>query len=504
MPSKRFVALWFRYLITDWHQRRQSQLNGVPFVTAAPERGRAVVKAASPAAEKSGIAVGSVVADGRAVLPGLLVMDDDPRLAQKTLTALAEWMLRYTPIAAVDAPAGLLLDASGCAHLWGGERVYGADMLAKMKGFGYDVRLGMADTIGAAWAVSRYGKGGAIVAPGRHVEALKPLPAAALRLEADVLELLNKLGLYQVGNFIDMPRSALRRRFGEGLLRRIDQALGREEEELVPVKPPPPFVERLPCPEPIRTATGIEIGLMQMLQALCERLSKECKGLRKAVLRCFRIDGTTQQISIGTVRPSRNVAHLFKLFELKISALEPDLGFELFLLEAPVVEAVSPEQETLWEISDSADNLRITELLDRIAGRMGERCIHRYLPAEHYWPERSYRLASSPAEKPMTMWRTDRPRPVHLLPKPEPVKVMVPLPDYPPVHFVYGGKLHRVCKADGPERIEGEWWLDGSEARDYYCVEDEEGARYWIFREGRYDDETTTCEPQWYVHGFFS
>jgi len=504
MSSKRFVALWFRRLITDWHVRRQPALRDAAFVTAASEHGRMVVKAASPAAEGWGIGAGSVVADGRAVLPSLQVLDDAPGLAQKTLTALGEWCLRYTPTVAVDMPDGLVFDASGCAHLWGGERAYLQDVSAKMKAFGYDLRLAMADTVGAAWGVSRYGKLTPIVAPGTQLETLKPLPAAALRPEPDVLARLTKLGLYQIGQFIDMPRSALRRRFGEGLLRRIDQALGTEIEELQPVKPPVSFVERLPCLEPIRTATGIEVGLMQMLQGLCERLAKECKGLRCAVLTCFRVDGAVQKISVGTVRPSRSVAHLFKLFELKISALEPDLGFEAFVLEAPVVEDVSPEQEQLWEMSESADNLRIVELLDRIAGKMGERVVHRYLPAEHYWPERSYRRASSLHEKPQSIWRTDRPRPVHLLPKPEPVGVMAALPDYPPAQFVYKGKMHGVRKSSGPERIEGEWWLEDAQARDYYCVEDEQGARYWLFREGRYDDVKATCEPQWYVHGFFS
>lgn len=262
--SKRFAALWFRHLTTDWHARRQPALRDVPFVLAAPERGRAVIKAANHTAEVQGIKRGGVVADARAILPHLTVIDDVPGLAEKTLTALAEWCLRYTPVAAVDAPDGLVLDASGCAHLWGGERTYLADIFARMKAFGYDVRMAMADTVGAAWAVSRFGKLTPIIDAGAQREALLPLPAAALRLENDVVEKLNKLGLYQLGTFIDMPRSALRRRFGEGLLRRIDQALGHEVEELEPVRPPIPFTEPLPCLEPIRTSTGIEIGLMQL------------------------------------------------------------------------------------------------------------------------------------------------------------------------------------------------------------------------------------------------
>lgn len=503
--SSRFVAIWFRRLIPDWHVRRQPALRDVPFVTAAAEHGRMIVRSASREAQSQGIEMGAVVADARAILPHLLVLDEQPRLAQKTLAALAEWCLRYTPVAAVDEPDGLVLDAGGCAHLWGGEHAYLKDIFAKMAGFGYDVRLAMADTIGAAWGISRYGKLAPIIPLGEQHEALKALPAAALRVETEILARLTKLGFHRIGQFMDMPRSALRRRFGHSLLLKLDQALGLEPEEIRPIKPPLPFVERLPCLEPICTATGIEIGTMQLLQALCERLGKEGKGLRRATLKCFRVDGKMQEVSIGTVRPSRTVAHLFKLFEEKISSLEPALGFELFVLEAPVVEDVSPEQEQLWEMSNSADNLRVVQLLDRIAGKMGERCVHRYLPAEHYWPERSYRRATSFEETPTTLWRTDRPRPVHLLATPEPIVVtMAPLPDYPPVHFIYQKQLRRVAKADGPERIEGEWWLDDAEARDYYCVEDEDGARYWLFRAGRYNDAEAMREPQWFMHGFFA
>jgi protein ImuB len=498
--SRRFLAIWFRHLTTDWMIRRQPDLKEQPFVMAAPEHGRMVVKAVSATAMAKGVHPGMVVADCRAILPTLQVFDDKPELGKKLLNAFAEWSLRYTPIAAVDLPDGLILDISGCAHLWGGERPYLRDILAKLRGFGYNVRAAIADTVGAAWANTHYGQIRPIIETGQHREALLPLPPAALRLEASILERLEKLGLYTIGSFIRMPRVALRRRFGQSLLSRIDQAIGEEHEVMQPIRPVVPYQERLPSLEPIRTATGIEIALRQLLETLCNRLEKEGKGLRTCVFKCYRMDGNIQQIGIGTVHPSRNVEHLFKLFEIKIPTIEPDLGIELFLLEAPVVEDVAATQEALWNKAINNSDKGVVELLDRLVGKVGIQAVHRYLPDEHYWPERSVKAAATLEEKPATTWQVHLPRPVHLLAQPEAIEVTVAIPDYPPSNFNYKGKVHYIQKADGPERIEQEWWLQEGLYRDYYCVEDEKGGRYWLFRLGSY----ASGEPKWFIHGFFA
>jgi protein ImuB len=499
MP-KRFVALWFRHLTTDRIVRRQPELKDVPFVLSAPERGRMMIKAANAAAQAKGINTGMVVADCRAIHPSLQVFDEQPGQAEKLLHALAEWCLRYTPVAAVDLPDGLILDVSGCAHLWGGERPYLKDMITKLSGYGYDVRAAIADTVGAAWANSRFGQVSPIVESCSQMEVLLPLPPAALRLEPSVLERLDKLGLYQIRSFINMPRKALRRRFGQTLLSRLDQALGQEHEVIRPIQPVEPYQERLPSLEPVRTAPGIEMALKQLLEKLCKRLAREEKGMRKCVFKGYRVDGNVQQIEIGTSYPSRNIDHLFKLFELKIATIAPALGIEVFTIDAPIVEDVTVAQDALWGFTEGGNGTAIAELLDRIAGKLGVGTIQRYLPDAHYWPERSYKAAASLVEKPDKAWRSALPRPIHLLPKPETIEVTVPMPDYPPMLFRYKGVLHNVSKADGPERIEQEWWLEQGLYRDYYCIEDEQGARYWLFRSGSYD----TDEPKWFMHGFFA
>jgi len=259
------------------------------------------------------------------------------------------------------------------------------------------------------------------------------------------------------------------------------------------------YLERLPCLDPIVTATGIEIALERLLEKVCKRLHDEQKGLRQAEFKGYRVDGRMVQIAVQTNRPSLNVHHLLKLFKIKVHEIEPGLGIELFSLEASGVEDHYPVQEKMWESCDGLEDVRVSELIDRLTGRDGIHAV-RYMPDEHYWPERSIKPALSVHEKLSAPWIVEKLRPLQLLAMPSKIDVTAPIPDYPPMVFRHSGKVHRIIKADGPERIEQEWWLQQGDHRDYYRVEDEEGNRYWIFRLGHYNDKSY----QWYIHGFFA
>ncbi|MEJ7912438.1 MAG: DNA polymerase Y family protein, partial [Chitinophagaceae bacterium] len=364
--EKRFLSLWFHHLSTDWFALKQPALRALPFVLSAPAQGRVIIISANALAEAQGIYAGLSVADARAMLPSLTVLDDRPALGGQLLQRIAEWCIRFTPFAAVDAPDGLLLEVTGCAHLWRGEDRYLADIIRRLDERGYGARGALADTIGTAWGQARFGQNSFIIPPGKQPEALSLLPAAALRLDPDMLDRLHKLGLRQIKDFISMPRSALRRRFGVLILQRLAQALGGEEETIQPIHPPDPYSERLPCPEPIVTLTGIEIALQRLLETLCARLREEGKGLRVAIFRGYRVDGQAQGLQIGTARASHNVVHLFYLFRIKLSTIEPALGIELFMLEAPHTEDHGPAQATMWDAMGGLGDSRLSELLDRL------------------------------------------------------------------------------------------------------------------------------------------
>lgn len=497
--QKRYMAIWFRHLLTDGLARRRPELKDVPFVLAAQVRNKIIITAASSLAEREGAFTAMAVADARAAFGELVVIDEVPGQAAKLLRLLGLGCIRYTPIISIDLPDGLLLDISGCAHLWGGERGYLKEIVLKLRAAGFDARAAIADTPGTAWAVSRFAQQRPIIPTGGQRPAIAALPPAALRLESEVIEKLQKLGFRTIGPLLQMPPQMLRRRFGTGLLLRIDQALGRVEEYWEPIVPPVPYSERLPCLEPVRTATAIGIAIQKLLEMLCLRLQAEGKGIRKAILKCHRIDGRKVQASITTTKASHSVAHLIKLFDLQISKIEPALGIELFLMEATRVDDMETVQEQLWAEPKGLADTALAELLDRIAGKVGPETIKRYLPSENHWPERSFKIAASLTEEPQAEW-PELQRPISLLSPPEPIEVMALVPDHPPKLFVHKGKRHTVAKADGPERIEREWWQDKGEHRDYYRLEDTTGCRYWVFRSGAYD----STDAQWYLHGYFA
>ncbi|QXV64309.1 DNA polymerase Y family protein [Mucilaginibacter sp. 21P] len=500
--GRRYVSLWFRHLLTDWLTLRQPELKDVPFILVAPEKNRLIVKAANHLTESYGISTGMAAADARAVVPDLKVLDAEPGKAEEILKKAAAWCIRYSPLIAVDAD-GLLLDITGCTHLWGSEKDYLRSLIKTLITKGYDVRGAMADTVGLAWAVARYGKQKPIITTQEHQQALLTLPPEALRIESETVDLLYKLGFFTVGQLMGHERSALRRRFGNSFLLRLHQALGNVDEPLQYIHPVEAYHVRLPFLEPIRTAEVIEKAINTLLKMMCERLSSEGNGLRKAVLKGYRVDGHLTETVIGTNKPSNNAAHLLKLFALKIPNIEPALGIELFTLDAFKVEEVEHKQENLWLLEGSDESTdALAGLLDRIGNKIGAQNIHRYLPQASYWPERSIKQALSLTDQPEMDWNNGRPRPSLLLKYPQRIEVMALLPDDPPKHFVWKGQKHIIKKADDAERIEPEWWqhADRHKHRDYYMIEDEKGCRYWVFRSGHHQGGDT----RWYLHGFFA
>ncbi|MBD1391938.1 Y-family DNA polymerase [Mucilaginibacter glaciei] len=497
--QKRFMAIWFGHLLTDGLARRRPELKDVPFVLVAPVKNKIIITAASAAAEKEGAFTGMAVADARSAVPDLLAIDAVSGQAANLLRLIGLGCIRYTPIVSLNLPDGLMLDISGCAHLWGGEREYLKEIVLKLRAAGFDARAAIADTVGAAWAVARYAARRPIIGSGEQASAIAGLPPAALRLPPEILEKLQKLGFRNIGPLLDIAPQSLRRRFGTNLLLRIDQALGRVDEYPEALVPPVPYTERLPSLEPIRTVPGIEIAIEKLLEMLCLRLQSDGLGIRKAILKCHRIDGRKVQVGITTTKGSHSVSHLLRLFRLQIDKIEPALGIELFIMEATRTEEMDVVQEQLWAEAKGLGDTSLAELLDRIAGKVGANVIQRFLPAESHWPERSIKLAVSLDEQPQTAWSA-LPRPIRLLNQPETIEVMALVPDHPPKLFVHKGKRHTIAKADGPERIGREWWQDSGQHRDYYIVEDSEGCRYWVFRSGHYDGG----DAQWYLHGYFA
>jgi protein ImuB len=473
-----------------------------PLVLAAQNSNRQEIQAVDPRAAKLGVKPGMAVADARAWLPQLVVEAHDPTADAADLRRLADWATRFSPLVAPDGADGVMLDIAGCAHLWGSEAKMLADLDRHLRKFGLHHRAAIADTIGAAWALARFGMNDHVIAPqGNLRPALTQLPPLALRLSPELSEQLKRLGLTRIADLCALPRAALARRFGTALIDRLDQALGQRDEALSPLLPPPHCYVRLDFAEPVSQRTGIDRALVLLLQRLTAALRPHESGPRKLELACYRVDGETQRLFVGTARPSLDAAHLFRLFEDKLDTLMPDEGFEAMRLSAGEVERLRATQTDLD--AEDAGSQDLAPLVDRLSNRLGESAVHRFETHESHIPERAVRRLPPLADSPRLHWPKASQRPIRLLPHPEPIEAVAPVPDDPPVQFRWRHVVHRVRAAEGPERIAPEWWLPGeddAEIRDYYRVEDAEGRRYWLYRAGLYQ---TDPAPRWYLDGMF-
>jgi protein ImuB len=473
-------------------------------VTARKEGNRNLLAATCPAARDLGLAPGMPLTKARILVSGLDVRPADPEGDAAWLHRLGLFAARrWTPRAALSGGDGLWLDLGGVAHLFGGERRMCERILAFLKRLGFAARIAVAGTAGAAFAIARFGgKPIALCPSGREGDALAPMPLAALRLDADLLGRAARLGLERIGELLAMPRAPLQRRFGAALLGRLDQALGRAAEPFDPIVPEAPLSVLLRFMEPIASAEAIAEAAGEAVRRLVPDLAEAGLGVRRLVLACDRVDNDVQIVTVSMARATRDGAHLAKLICAKIEMIEPGFGIERLRLVAARLEPLAPlPVEGGLDGGKSAPDLAL--LIDRLAVRLGARRIHRLTALERDLPERSVgRAGPLDATVSWPSW----PRPIRLLSPPEPIEqVMSDLPDGAPARFKWRGKPYRVAAADGPERVYGEWWRHEAErdaVRDYFQVEAEGGARFWLYRKGDGEDPATG-DLSWHLHGLF-
>lgn len=476
-------------------------------LVASGARGQRVL-AASRAARAAGIAQDMPHADACAMIRGLLSRPAEPEADARGLLALARFALRYTPIANVDGEDGIVLDVTGCGALLGGEAGLLQDLAHRLARAGLTARVALADSRGAAWALARYGHA-ALVPPGGQRAALAPLPVAGLRLGAETVTLLRRLGLTRIGDLYRFPRAALARRFraGSGLddvLLRLDQALGLVPEPVVPLRPLPLYRERLAPLDPILDQEGLARGVQLLLARLLDHLARDARAVRRLVLEAVRADGERFLVELRTSRPARDLHHLMRLLAERLPTIDPGFGIDLLTLEAPGTVRAETCQPGFAGREREAAAEALARLVDRLTVRLGEQSVWRLAPNESHMPERAERRQPAAAEPAPWPALGDGPgRPLRLLRRPEPIAVMATVPDGPPLLFTWRKVSRRVARARGPERIGSEWWLatkDPAEPpRDYYEVEDALGGRFWLFRRGLYGAEGE--KPAWFLHG---
>ena len=493
--ARRFVAVHLPWLAVDALRRREPSLASQAIATwQAVGNRRALVCVDAPH-----LHAGQALADAQAMLPDLVLRPADPVGEADLLQRLGHWALRFTPIVALDAPDGLILDVSGCAGLFGGELSMLAEVERCFRRASYRARVAMAGSADAATALVRAGHSGVVVPVGGDLAAIGALPVAALRLPGEIASGLARLGLLTLGDVLRQPRAPLTRRFGRPLLDALDFTSGARARPLTLVQPPAALLAIRSFLEPIVTRPAIDRAVDALLDDLCAKLEESGSGARRLSLLAFRVDGDVQEVAIGVGSPSRDAAHLRRLFAEPLGTLEPDLGFERMILRATETNALQARQ--LSGLGSAAQAEEQERMLSKLIDRLSQHAVlWRAAATGSHWPEDSF-APVDPYDFPEVAdcWE-ERRRPVRLLPQPKELAVVAEVPDGPPARLRLDGRVHRIRHAAGPERLEPEWWGDKHDRprRDYFRVETEEGSRLWVCRLGM---DLPSAPARWFLHG---
>jgi protein ImuB len=519
--TRRYLALWFPFLPLDrlriarpdlWAAQEQD----APSVIVEAVRGAMRLMTLDAAALSIGLSTGMTLADARAREPDLRIFEADPHADQDWLERLCDGCVRYTPIAALDPPQGLMLDISGCAHLWNGEEALAREAVERLERHGMKVRHALAGTAEGAHALARFASAPAADEDG----ALRRLPVEALGLEDENAVALRRAGLRTIGDLAARPAATLAARFGEDAIDALHRLLGLGHRPLAPRRPRPAVRVERRFAEPVGSTAYALRSLEDMAAEAGEFLGERGEGGRRFEISFFRTDGLAFPLRVETSLPVRDAPSIMRLVQERIDSLsdplDPGFGFDMLRLTVPQAEAMAATQLAL-EGGEARREETIAALIDRLSVRTGRARIQRLEPRDSHIPEQAQLALPAIESRTPSIWpRQSEPgdppmRPIHLFDPPQPIEVVAEVPDGPPHHFRWRRAAYEVTRYEGPERIAPEWWkakdgtLDGESVgltRDYYRIEDTRGRRYWIFRHGLYGAEARP--PRWYIHGLFA
>ncbi|QQR39163.1 Y-family DNA polymerase [Devosia rhizoryzae] len=540
--QRRFLALNLPYWPIDYLKRADPALRDKPLALYEHIKGGLRLAALDPMLLREGLRIGQNLADARAIEPHMVVQEIDRLLLKTAFEAFADWHSNASPLVSVltdrEAFGDLVLDITGVAHLFGGERSMLRLLLTRLRDLGYSVSGAIAPTIGAAWGISHFAKS-QIVEVDALESCLDVLPVAALRLNQNQISTFSQMGITTIAEVRRRSRKQLQARFGAGLLIRLDQAYGEIEERMSPRLPQVDHHVDRRLAEPISLMDDVLRVTRDLADQLCTHLESEGLGAQSFHLFLYRVDHKVMPLSLNAARLTRDPQHIFELFRHHAQRIEaeydPGFGIDMVRLAASSLEALGAVQTGAFSIENGSED--IDRLNDRLASRLGAMAVLQTEMVASRLPERAARLVPTLASVPHHF--VEAPplrRPLRLLPVPERVAITAEVPDGLPAAMVWRQQTYRLRKGEGPERLGAEWWrkaerlklveqtepkkpepgekqepppyipnlpqfVPDADTRDYYVVEDQEGRRFWVFRQGFYSGDTP---PLWYLHGFFS
>lgn len=529
LSNRRILSLWFKRLSVERVIRNEGIDLDLPVVVIIKKGNKDIVYSLNKAAELLGLFIGQPMHDTILKCPDVIIRFADLDEDQRFLSLLARWLEKYSPWIRQELPDGILIDITGCAHLFGGEEEIIKKQKEDFSSFSLTVRIGIADTVGASWALSRYLENGlenfytgdvinqearatrvktpkklykskifsleskknrldlfnyAIAPAGKTREHVIDLPLEALRLPPDKVTFLRKLGLKFIRDLIEVPRAALARRLGRDVIDRLNQILGFEPEPVSPERPINRFSVRLTLPEPIVLENDFILALKKLVPALCKKLKDAGLGARKIQLQVFKSDNTTQSIYLFLTQPSFDGEKIKSLLSMKISNITADYGIDLIRLD---VKAYEPVYESQYVKEFDSDRKKIKTnfeyFLNRVSLRLGADSITYWHPANSHIPEKAFITLSAMWSQPSYDWALKNVSRPNIFFNTEPIETKE---DFLfPNAFKWRGRWFDSIFAVGPERISPEWWLDDPNwmtgVRDYWKVDTKTGERLWLY-----------------------
>ena len=504
---RRTISLWLPRFATDRISRKKPALKNEPLVLVREYQAQLRIYAVNATADEAKLRPGMALADAQAVLPNLTIYSNNTTLDKKTLLYLAKWCNQYSPWISDSDPtlslesggsSGLWLDATGCSHLFGGEKMMLSNMVKRIEGLGFSARTAIADTPGCAWAVARFAKSKQsyiTVPPGKTQSALAPLPIAALRLSPVTIQALYEIGIKCIADLTNVPRAPLSARFEEAINTQLDAVLGKTKEPLSPILPKIPLIAQLDFAEPIGNREDIVEAISLILQDLCSKLEQSGHGARQLILTLYQSDKSSTCITVGTAQANRNPVHLANLFENHLEKIDPGFGIEKMTLTTPITDPMKAIQANFQDKKKVKE--KTVALIDRLSNRLGADNVLQANHHKSYIPERVSNFVPISKENSFKINKKalENPRPLRLLRPAERIKIITKNIGGPPISFCWRRIVYHSHRYEGPERIAPEWWLSKlNMTRDYYRIENESGQRFWLYKEG---------EAKWFLHGIF-
>lgn len=450
-----------------------------PEPCAVAERQRILACDAKAAAR--GLRMGMPVAAALALAPKLRLRERDAAAETEALLGIAAWAMQCTPHAALDFPDLVLLEVSGSLKLFGGLERIEARLRQGLAAMGYSARLAAAPTARAASWFARSDRQCLISEAAVLEGELRALPVTALQ-SADE-EAFASIGVRSIGDLLALPRDGLARRFGQGLLDTLDQALGRLPDPRSACMLPENFCAVIELPAEATQAPALLFAAQRLLAQLEGFLAARAAGTRRLLLNLAHRDRPATRIELGLVAPCREAAHFALLLRERLQQTVLPEPVRSIALEVQTIEALEHANKSLFpdELQQEGNWPR---LIERLRARLGAAAVHGIAMHADHRPER----AAAPAEPGAKQLALDfELRPFWLLERPQALEEREAVP-------CHNGPLKLLV---GPERIESGWWDGADVARDYFIARSADAALLWVYRE-------RSPAGAWYLHGIFS